>query len=185
MIRNNKKTIEYPKGTILTNDPSMTAWGWVILDWEGNIVDKGCIKTAPSHKKLRIRKGDDRVRRISEINNCLISLIKKYNVKWILSEQPHGSQSAIAATMLGIVLGMIQTLSDSFEIGLEWYSENDAKRCALGKSSASKNEMIERMNEFYDIDWFEIKYKDEAVADALSIHYVASKQSLALKLLSI
>ena len=48
------------KPTILTNDPSLTAWGWVVL--RGNaIVEAGCIKTESQAKKRRIRKGDDRI----------------------------------------------------------------------------------------------------------------------------
>jgi Holliday junction resolvasome RuvABC endonuclease subunit len=168
---------------ILTNDPSMTAWGWAILTFNGKIITTGCIKTEPTVKKLRIRKGDSTVGRISEINKILLEVIRKYNITYILSELPHGSQNASAAVMIGVVAGIAQTIADTLNIGIEWYSEGDSKKCLLGKLSATKQETINAINKLYDVKWTGIKYKDEAIADALSIHYTATKQSSILKLL--
>ncbi len=170
------------KGTVLTNDPSFTAWGWVVLDWQGNILDCGCIKTAPEQKKRRIRKSDDTGRRISDIVRTLLDLIKKYNVHYILSESPHGSQNACAAVMIGACAGILQTLADTLELGIEFYSEGDSKKNALGKLSAAKNEMIVAMDKVYKVPWKKVKYFDEAVADALAVHAVAVRQSSTLKL---
>lgn len=168
---------------ILTNDPSITAWGYAVLTVKGKILTTGCIKTESQAKKLRIRKGDDTVRRISEINQVLLQVIKQYKVTYILSELPHGSQNAAAAKMIGTVAGMVQTLSDALEIGVEWYSEGDAKKAVLGKNSATKKEMILAMQIEYKVPWTGIKYRDEAVADALAIHYAAVKQSSVLQLM--
>ena len=82
---------------ILTNDPSITAWGWAVVNAKGRVLETGCIKTAPEQKKRRIRKSDDTTRRASAIIQKLLSLIKKYNVEYLLSERPHGSQNASAA----------------------------------------------------------------------------------------
>lgn len=179
MIRTKNKL----RGTILTNDPSMTAWGWAVLNWEGGIIKTGCIKTAPDQKKQRIRKGDSTVRRISEINQVLLSVINNYDVTYILSELPHGSQNASAAVMIGAVAAIIQTISDILDIGVEWYSENDTKKCLFNRRSVTKLEMISKITSIYDVPWTGIKYKDEAVADALGIHYTAMKISSTLKLL--
>jgi len=168
---------------ILTNDPSFRAWGWAVLDAKGKVLDWGCIKTEPEQKKRRIRKGDDTVRRTSEINKQLIGVIQDWDVKLILSELPHGSQNASAAVMIGIVTGIIQTLSDSFQLPVEWFSEDDAKKCALGKRSVSKGEMVEAMKKLYDFHWPNIGYMDEAIADALAIHNVAKHQSSILKMM--
>ena len=168
---------------ILANDPSITGWGYAVLDAKDNILTTGCIKTEPQHKKRRIRKGDDTVRRVSEINRRLLRVIKHYKVTYLLTELPHGSQNASAAVMIGIVTGVVQTLSDALELGVEWYAEMDAKKCLLGKNSATKREMIAAVDEaYYGVPWKGIKYKDEAVADALAIHYVASLQSNVLQL---
>jgi len=179
-----KRTPRKGEITILACDPSLTAWGWVVLNLKGGVLDSGCIKTAPSSKKLRIRKGDDRCRRVSEINQELLSVIEKYNVRFILSEQPHGSQSAVAAIMIGICLGVVQTLADSLHIGVEWYSEGDCKKCLLGKRSASKDETIQAIKKLYPaVPFTGTKYIDEAVADAMAVFHYAMKNSNVLRLL--
>lgn len=168
--------------TVLTNDPSFTAWGYAIIK-DSKIIESGCIKTAPENKKSRIRKSDDTVRRISEINKILLELIRRHGVDFILSEAPHGSQNASAAVMIGIVAGMIQTISDTLEIPVEWYSEMDSKKFVLGKKAAVKSEMIEAIKKLYDVPWKNIKYHDEAVADAIAVYHTAVGLSPTLKLL--
>jgi len=176
-----KRTIMNNKGTILTNDPSMTAWGWAVVDWDKKVLDKGCIKTEGQSNKLRIRKGDDTVRRVSEINHVLYSIIKTYNVRYILSELPHGSQNARAAVMIGIVTGVMQTISDFCNIGIQWYSEGDVKTHLFHRQSVTKNEMIKQVDSFISVQWTGVKYKDEAIADALGIYLTAKDQSPIIK----
>jgi Holliday junction resolvasome RuvABC endonuclease subunit len=168
---------------ILTNDPSMTGWGWVVIDNQNNIIKTGCIKTEKSSKKLRIRVADDDAKRISEVNKILLEIIKKHNIKYILSELQHGSQNAIAAKWVGATTAIIVTIADVLEIGIEFYSENDSKKCLLGKKSATKQETIDAISELYDVPWANVGFRDEAVADALSIHYCASKNSPMLKMM--
>ena len=169
--------------TILTCDPSITGWGWAVISDQGTLLDCGCIKTTPTDKKLRIRKGDDTVRRVHEINTALLAVITAYDVHYMLSELPHGSQSAVAAKMIGIVTGIAQTLADACQLGIEWYSEGDAKMFMLGKRSAVKQEMIDAVTKKMIVTWTGIKYKDEAVADSLAIYLVAMDQSPVLKML--
>jgi len=171
------------KRSILINDPSMTAWGYVVMSLDGTLLKQGCIKTTPADKMLRIRKGDDFVRRIGEVNNVLIDTLIKYNVCYIISELPHGSQSAISAKMLGAVVGMIKAIGDCFDLGIEWYSEGDCKMCVLGKRAAAKKEMINAIDKLYKVLWTGTGYKDEAVADALAVYHTATKNSNTLKLL--
>jgi len=169
---------------ILTNDPSFTAWGWAILDGKGNVFKTGCIKTAPEQKKRRIRTSDDRNRRTVEIVQQLLTLIRAHNITYILSEAPHGSQNASAAVMIGIVTGVLTAIAECLNIPIEYYSEQDSKKAILGRKAASKEDMIEAINGHYEIDWTGTKYIDEAVADALAVHYVAIKQSQILKILN-
>ena len=166
--------------TILTNDPSITAWGWAVI--RNNVVlETGCIKTSSEQKARRIRKGDDTVRRVSEINFHLIQKIKGHGINYIVSELPHGSQSASAAVMIGICTGIMQTLADAFDVGIEWYSEADSKKAVLGRRSVSKQEMIDTIQTLYDVPFTGIKYKDEAVADAMAVYHVAKQNSPVLK----
>lgn len=169
--------------TILTNDPSFTAWGWAVLDRNGYVLARGCIKTAPEHKKTRIRVSDDRSRRAGEITRFLLDLIKEWNVGLLLSESPHGSQNAQAAVMIGIVTGITTAIAECLNIPIEYYSEQDAKRAILGKRAATKEDMIEAIDKLYDIEWSKVKYFDEAVADALAVHYVAKQQSQMMKMM--
>ena len=169
--------------TILVNDPSVTAWGWVIISLKGKIIDAGCIKTKPSNKKLKIRKGDDRCRRISEINQILLGLIKKHDVCYILSEQPHGSQNAMAAIMIGVCLSILQTLADTLRLGIEWYSEQDAKKCLLKKKNASKEETIQAIKKLYpETPFTNINYKNEAIADAMAVYHYGRNNSNILRI---
>ena len=168
---------------ILTNDPSITAWGWAVLNSKGKVMESGCIRTSPEHKVKRIRKGDDTVRRISEINQALKPIIREYDITYILSELPHGSQNASAATMIGITTAIVQTIGDCFDVAVEWYSEQDCKKTVLGKRAATKQETIDRIKSLYPSHTFSgIKFRDEAVADALAVHYTAMQQSTTLKL---
>lgn len=167
---------------VLACDPSFTAFGWsVIIDKK--VVDCGCIKTASADKKLRIRKGDDRIQRMSTITTVLFDVIKKYSIQFIVSEQPHGSQSAIAANLLGMVTGLIHSMAFFSNIGIEWYNEADCKKAILFKNTAVKSEMIDAVKKIYDVKWKNVKYHDEAVADSIAVFHVAYKNSSVLKTL--
>ena len=180
MIRkkNNQKTFN-----ILTNDPSLTGWGYAVVTISGRVLETGCIKTEPNSKKKNLRKTDDRARRISEINKELLGVIKKYRVNFIVSEIPHGSQSAVSAVMIGIVAGMVQTLADTLDLPMEGYSEGEVKKYMLGKRAAMKSEMIDAVCKKLDWEPTGTKYKDEAVADALGVFLTASNESEALQLM--
>lgn len=182
---------------VLACDPSITAWGWAVVNNNSDVLDYGCIKTISNHKKLRIRKGDDSISRITEIVEALLSVIKTYDIKYIVSELPHGSQSAAAADAIGIVKGIMQSIAVTTNIGIEWYSEGDSKKALLGKLSGEKIETIMAIDKKYKVPktkglkkdgkgrtialWSGVSYIDEAVADSLSIHYTASLSSTVLK----
>lgn len=169
---------------ILANDPSIREWGWVIAKIANKrcrILDTGCIKTDAEHKKRRIRKSDDMVRRLDEITDRLLEIKNEYKVSWMLSELPHGSQSASAAKSLGAVTGLVCGFAKTQSIPVDWYSEGDCKKHVLGKKSATKEQMIERMSEIYKTDWVQgVKYKDAAVADALAVLHIGRAKSQAL-----
>ena len=70
-----RRAIQSKGNTILTCDPSLTAWGWAVVNTDDSVVASGCIKTAPSPKKQRIRAGDDFARRIKELDTILLSIM--------------------------------------------------------------------------------------------------------------
>lgn len=170
---------------ILANDPSITAWGWVVLkfkDGTPEIIDSGCIKTEPESKARKIRKSDDRVRRLDEISRALQDLHMKHRLDWVVSELPHGSQNAQAAMTIGAVAGLMSCYAVVNELPIEWYSEGDCKKHLLGKRSATKKETIDCIIRQYGDEWVTgTKYKDEAVADALAVFHIAKDTSPSLR----
>jgi len=179
-----KRTTSLMYGNILTNDPSITAWGWAVLSLQGTVLAHGAIQTKPTDKKLRIRKGDDRVRRVSLIVNKLLILIDTYDVKFIVSELPHGSQSASAAVMIGVVTGIMQTIGDCLGIPVEWFSEADAKVATFGRTGMTKDDMVKKISTLYPgVEVRGVKWIDQAVADSLAVHYVAMQQSSVLRMM--
>ena len=171
------------KPRILACDPSLTAWGWAVMSGH-QIKATGVIVTKPNAKKLRIRVGDDDVRRTGEIISQLGKIIDRYNVTYIVTELPHGSQNSRGAIMIGIVLGVLQSFNILRNIPVEWYSEADAKKALLGKISASKQETIDAIDKLYDVCWLDTKYVDEAVADALAIYNCAEQDSPTIKFMN-
>jgi Holliday junction resolvasome RuvABC endonuclease subunit len=172
-----------PEYRILANDPSFTAWGWAVVNQDGIVRASGCIVTKKDSKKRRIRVSDDRTRRALEITQELIRLVKKYNITFMVCEALSGSQNASAAVMIGAVLGISVAICECLGIPIEYYSEGDAKKAVLHKQAATKEEMIAAIDKLYGVYWTDTKYVDEAVADALAIHYVASLQSPTLKMM--
>lgn len=166
---------------VMTHDPSTRGWGWAVLDSTGHVLIAGCIKTQPEHKKRRIRKGDDYARRVGEINLEIKKVVDAYRINYMLVELPHGSQNANGAKMIGMVTGICQTISVWENIGIEWYSEGDGKKAVLGKLTGTKQEMIAAIGKLYKVPWTNVGFRDEAIADALAIHYAASQQSEILK----
>lgn len=182
MKRKQKENEHSLTSTILAFDPSLRGWGYVIINpVDSSIVEADCIKTENESKKRRIRKGDDTVRRVSEINRRLISVLKSNNIRLIVSELPHGSQSAKSAQMIGIVTGIVQTITDCFELPIEWYSEADAKKALSNKQSLSKDQTIAGIDGLYTMPWTGVKFCDEAIADATAIYHAAQKSSNVIK----
>lgn len=173
------------KGTILCNDPSITGWGYAILDWNSNILTTGVIKTHPESKKRKLRQQEDRIRRIQEINLKLLSLIKEYDVVYIISELPHGSQNAAAAVTIGMCADKVQTIGDCLGLPVEWFSENDIKKTVVGRSAVSKENMARAISKKYP-DWKRTwtKVEDHEVCDALACHYTAIHTSPTFKFLN-
>lgn len=176
-------TLKSNNPKILACDPSFTAWGWAVFQNHTRI-DSGCIKTESHAKKLKIRQGDDRIRRITEIYDELLSICLDHRIDLIVSELPHGSQNAKAAIMMGAVAGILQGFDKLMAIPVEWYSENDAKKALLGRISASKAEVIAAVEETFDDRIRGPKYVREAICDAMAIYNVAHKNSPTLKILT-
>ena len=163
---------------IMANDPSFTAWGWVVFDTDKpkDVLDCGCIKTENSQKKRNLRAGDDRVRRISIINNQLLGIIDKHEVNYILAEAPTGSQSSSAAMMIGAVTGIIQTIADCRKTPIDWYTIHDIRKVLGIRVNSSKPDIFKAVSKKYKGTWYanKPKYVQEAIADAIAVYNCGS-----------
>jgi Holliday junction resolvasome RuvABC endonuclease subunit len=163
---------------ILTNDPSVTAWGYAVLDLYGTVYAARAIKTHPGEAR-RIY-NDDR-RRYTEIISELLDVIKTHNVSYILAEAPHGSQNATAAKMVGFTSGAIVTMSLSLGLPLEQFSEHDVKMGLFGKKNVEKSEMEDFIYPQYPtIVKPRYKWISEAVADSIGVYHHAMATSVKL-----
>ena len=171
------------KPRILACDPSFTGWGWAVM--QGGIIKaSGVIVTKALAKKRKIREGDDLTRRVREMINELSRIIDRYGVTYIVSEQPHGSQNAKGAIMIGVVVGILESWSHLRNIPVEWYLEADSKKNLLGRNSATKQEVIDAVDGLFTVTWTGVQFRDEAVADALAIYNCAEINSPTIKFMN-
>ena len=79
-------------------------------------------------------------------------------------------------------MGHIIIFCDSTNVGIEWFSESDAKKSVCGKASIAKDSMVSLMDKKYESFVPRgVKWIDQAVADALAVYHVAMEQSSILK----
>lgn len=168
---------------VMALDPSLTAFGVAIVGLDGSIIHGECIRTDPSDKRLNMRKGDDRCRRISIIAKRLIAIIDEFGPVAIASEQPTGSQSAISSLCQGAVLSIVQTLSDFSSIPVEWYHEGECKKSLHGRRDVQKAEVIQKIVSKYKYAPMGIKTNDEAICDAIQVFHCFKKNSEMAKML--
>ena len=180
-----KEQLDQKYGSILALDPSLTAFGWAVIRPNGTVADAGVIQTKPADKKLKIRKGDDFVKRVNTLCVQLHGIIKWHNCKLIVSEQPHGSQSAVAAKALGAVLGLVQTTAHFSGCGLEWYMEGECKLNLLDRRSANKGDVIKKIEKKYpETPWKKTKVANEAIADSITVWHLAKRESPTIPILA-
>jgi len=169
---------------IIAFDPSIRGWGWVVFNQAGLIIEGNAIRTESKSKAKKIRKGDDNVRRVSEIDTALKRVFKKYKIHHIVSELPHGSQNSMAAMTQGVNLGVIQTIGTFLDIGIDWYSEADAKKSVTDRKQITKDDMVIIIDELYpSYHPRGTKWIDQATADAVAVYHVACTQSPTIQFL--
>ena len=131
---------------VLGVDPSFTSTGWALFEVSPSgsetLLDVGVIKTGKEAKRLGMTVTDDRLRRASEIVAALDTLIGKRNVRAVFAEVPMGTQSAVAATGLGIVTGILSAVHYFRRtVQFQWLTPHQVKKGLTGSARASKEEM--------------------------------------------
>lgn len=162
---------------ILTLDPSLTCTGYAVVDSNKTILSMGCIQTKPE-KKTPVSISN--TLRLIAISEKLSSLIKEFNIKEVIFEDPAGSKSAKAATALAMVKGVVIGVIISNNCSYHAIRARKAKLLLSGDANAEKDTIFEIVCKKYDIKKALLekpKYEREAISDALavSISYIEEK----------
>lgn len=138
---------------LLALDPSKTATGWVIYDSEKDrVIGTGCFKASmeKDKKKEFSRKTEIYKREQLSFVEFLTKLKVRYGIEKVITEYPHGSQSATASWALSMVNSTIQTFTQLvLGVPAVTYLESDCKRANFDTNKVSKEETMEAMMEKY------------------------------------
>ena len=161
---------------ILALDPSLTAWGYCVID-NGKVLDHGCIKTSPMQGKLVFESNQMRAMILAK---KVVQLIKDHKIKSIVAETAMGSKSNVAARALYICFGLVAGIGEATGIPWKLYLAPHIRKGTLGVSSASKEDIQEWVFKKYPTLGVDVKdspkYYKEAVADAALVGAYASKR---------
>ncbi len=170
---------------ILAFDPSFTAWGWAVVEVNGDndrLVDCGTIRTKKGEKKLGLRVADDDLRRVQELFTELERIWKMYDPAGIVTEVSGGAQSARASRTIGMTEGILGSFIVAKMAPAEFYTAMEAKKAATGIRNASKEQIGVSVRAHFGLLHFGDKLIPktpkacrEAVCDALAV-FMASKQ---------
>ena len=153
---------------VVGQDPSMNNWGLVAADidlskeCEITLVAMTVIRNVKKDMKQtkQVRRSSLDLERTRDLHAGVLEFFNTHKPKFTMVEVPHGSQSASAMKGYGICLGILGCITTPM-IAL---TEGECKTHALGKKSATKNEMINwAMEKFPHSDWKMRKSKGELV----------------------
>jgi Holliday junction resolvasome RuvABC endonuclease subunit len=125
---------------ILALDIAFSNLGWSVIN-KGEIIDYGTIRTEKDKRKS-VKVSDDKAVRAAFIAQELDAIIKRHGVQGIVGELPSGSQNAAASNLLGWAAGIVVGVAACNNLPCEWISEGDSKKAAIGRRTATKDEMM-------------------------------------------
>ena len=142
------------KITVLGIDGGFSSIGYSVAHvnslMEINPIKFDVIQSKPEHKKRKIYVEDDNKRRIDEIIKEFQKIIKTYNVKLITMEQfSNFSRNANSSRKTYGLICAIWTLANCLNIPVFQTTPQKIKKSVCGKVRASKEEVIEAINEQY------------------------------------
>ena len=155
-------------------DCSMSNFGMVKGTFNSalSITEVAIEQTEPSKLK-QVRKNSDDLERAKKLHNAMQSFFKDVDV--VCVEIPHGSQSARSMASYGMCIGILASLDKP----LIQISAIENKKAALNKSTGTKEEMIAWGKLTHpEASWFNVKSKDEHIADAMSAIHAGMKTDM-------
>ena len=150
----------------LVMDPSLTAFGWAIVNGD-EYIEGGCIKTKPSKKDADHL---DIIFRGSYIAMTLKKLIEEHKPDEAEFEIPVGSKSSKALRALAMVEGIVISALTQHKIPFKAIMARNVKLALTGKRNAEKEEILEVVKQHFPIDLTLTKVELFAISDALAVH---------------
>jgi Holliday junction resolvasome RuvABC endonuclease subunit len=143
--------------SVFTNSNELKAWGVI------NVPRTDDLKNSVNTFNRSTRFAGD-----------LTSLIKEFGIEHIIVELPHGSQNFHSANVFGFTSGVVASVVAVTGVGYTIISEGDNKKHNLGRfRGVKKNDMINRIAEFYPAI-LELPFrKSNHIADSIGAYFVA------------
>lgn len=138
--------------------------------------------TEKCDQRIKLRMSDDKHRRVQECARFYAEVVRRHDIKRAACELPQwgapNSQSSVDLCFISIPLvASLEVLG----VAVEWYSPQEAKRAATGRSHATKGQVMAAMEARFPrvlVD-FPTAGKREHVCDALSVWMAAKDGALA------
>lgn len=181
--------IKKMKKKILGIDPSITSTGWAVLEY-----DEDKIKNIITPEKSEsLFKGDykpelldydniltdkdktDR-KRFYQIYEQLEKVIKFYKPKVISIEDQYSSLNPKTLKRLSHVRGVCMFLAEMYQKEMYLYYPTSVKKIASGNGRASKEDMVDAINEYFGLELDFKKENDKADAIGIALSYLFDKK---------
>jgi Holliday junction resolvasome RuvABC endonuclease subunit len=129
---------------MLCIDPGLGNIGAVIVDpRSGALVAAHHFATEKMVSRVRWRHSDDKARRVGECARFYAELIRSMDIKRCAAELPSGgAPNSPAACDLAYSAACLVSVMEVLGVACEWYAPREVKLAAVGRSSASKREVI-------------------------------------------
>jgi len=181
--------IQKMKKRILGIDPSITSTGWAVLEYE----EDELVNIITPEKEESLFKGNykpelldydnietdsdktDR-KRFYQIYEQLEKIIKFYKPEIISIEDQYSSLNPKTLKRLSHVRGVCMFLAEMYQKDMYLYYPTSVKKIASGNGRASKEEMTEAINEYFDLGLNFKKENDKADAIGIALSFLFNKK---------
>jgi crossover junction endodeoxyribonuclease RuvC len=182
------------KELVLGVDPSLSCSGWAFINYDKDKAeklvntdgDKTLFNADNSYKPELIDYGDiptdsnnKLTERVYKVYQEIERVIKFYKPDVVASEDQFAGRNFDTLKKLSHVRGQIMTLSRIYNIPFYLFSPKTVKKIFTGSGNASKSDMVETANKYYNIEILKSK-NDTADAIGVGMSYIINKTKGAL-----
>jgi Holliday junction resolvasome RuvABC endonuclease subunit len=136
---------------VLACDPSLTAFGWAVFSVGvtpalDDLMECGCVRTAPDGKARHVYQADEDGRRLDEIAEEVLRRLRTWKTALIVAEAAAGSQHANAAKALGMSAGVLRGVAVGYGCRVLTVQAHECRIAAAGSKGASKADVERAMD---------------------------------------